>query len=101
MGRILFGIIGLVVGAIGGTLFGGALLGGSAAGIGIATGMTSGVCSVVMAATEEGLLTPEEVDQVMARAAADLGGAVDATPEATTIAQCEVYMQDLMNGRDG
>jgi hypothetical protein len=101
MERVLFGVIGLAIGAIGGTLFGGALLGGSAAGIGIATGMTSGVCSVVMAATEEGLLTPEQVEQVIARAAIDLGGAVDGAPEAMTVEQCETVMQDLMNSEDG
>jgi len=101
MGRILFGIIGLILGLIGGALFGGAILGGTAAGVGIATGMTTGVCSTVMAATEEGLLTAEQVEQVMVRAAADLGATMDATPEATTVAQCEEFMQTLMSESDG
>ncbi|AHM02888.1 hypothetical protein roselon_00443 [Roseibacterium elongatum DSM 19469] len=100
MGRILFGIIGLILGLIGGALFGGAILGGSAAGIGIATGMTTGVCATVIAASEEGLLTDEQVEQVMARAATDLGGTMDATPEATTVAQCEAFMQELMSESD-
>ncbi|MBF9058464.1 hypothetical protein HKCCSP123_04645 [Rhodobacterales bacterium HKCCSP123] len=101
MGRILFGLVGLILGLVGGTMFGGALLGGSAAGIGIATGMTAGVCTTVMAATEEGLLTAEQVEQVMARAAADLGAATEATPEASTVAQCEEFMENLMNASDG
>jgi uncharacterized membrane protein YccC len=101
MGRILFGIIGLILGLVGGALFGGAILGGSAAGVGIATGMTAGVCTTVTAATEEGLLTEDQVEQVMARAAADLGGTMDAAPEATTVAQCEEFMQNLMSGSDG
>lgn len=101
MGRFLFGIIGLVLGLVGGTFFGGAILGGSAAGIGIATGMTAGVCSTVLAATEEGLLTEEQVEQVMARAATDLGGTMETTPEAITVAQCDTFMQDLMSGSDG
>lgn len=96
MGRIVFGLLGLVIGAIGGTVFGGALLGGSAAGVGIATGMTAGICTTVTAATEEGLLTSEEVEQVMARAAADLGSTMDAAPEATTVAQCREFMQTLL-----
>ena len=100
MGRILFGIIGLVIGGIGGTVFGGALLGGSAAGVGIATGMTAGVCTTVIAATEEGLLSAEQVEQVLARAATDLGGTMDAAPEATTVAQCEAFMENLMSGSD-
>lgn len=98
MGRVLFGIIGLVVGLVGGALFGGAILGGSAAGVGIATGMTAGVCTTVIAATEEGLLTPEQVEQVMARAAADLGSTMEAAPEATTVAQCETFLQNLVSG---
>jgi hypothetical protein len=101
MGRVLFGIVGLVVGLICGTLFGGALLGGSAAGVGIATGLTTGLCTTVIAATEEGLLSPEQVELVMARAAANLGGTLDAAPQATTVAQCEAFMQDLMSGSDG
>lgn len=101
MGRIAFGLIGLIIGAIGGTVFGSALLGGSAAGVGIATGMTTGVCTTVLAATEEGLLSPEQVEQVMARAAADLGGTVEATPEAMTVAQCAEFMQNLMAANDG
>ena len=38
MGKLLIGLGGLVVGAIGSALFGGAVIGGSAAGVGIATG---------------------------------------------------------------
>lgn len=71
MGRILIGVVGLVIGLIGGTIFGGSLIGGTAAGIGIATGASAGICMTVQAAGEEGLLTPEEVDQVLTRAAAD------------------------------
>lgn len=101
MGRILFGILSLVLGLVGGTLFGGALFGGSAAGVGIATGMTAGVCSTVIAATEEGLLPAGQVEQMPARAANDLGAATEAQPQATTVAQCEDFMQTLRDGRDG
>ena len=71
MGRILIGIVGLVIGLIGGTVFGGSLIGGTAAGIGIATGASAGICMTVQAAEEEGLLTPDEIDQVLTRAASD------------------------------
>ncbi|MFC3613318.1 hypothetical protein ACFORG_06055 [Lutimaribacter marinistellae] len=77
MGRILIGIAGLVIGLIGGAVFGGALIGGAAAGIGIATGASAGICMTIKAAGEEGLLTPDEIDQILTRAAADaaaLGG---------------------------
>lgn len=71
MGRILIGIVGLIIGLIGGAVFGGSLIGGTAAGIGIATGASAGICMTVQAAEEEGLLTPDEIDQVLTRAAAD------------------------------
>ena len=79
MGKLLIGLVGLVVGAIGGALFGGALIGGSAAGVGIATGLSAGICSTVTAAQEEGLLTAEQVDQVLNRAAADAAAAAGTT----------------------
>lgn len=72
MGKVLIGISGLIIGFISGGAFGGAILGGSAAGMGIATGMSAGICSTVIAAQEEGLLSAEQVDQVLTRAASDL-----------------------------
>lgn len=72
MGKLLIGIVGLVIGIVAGTFFGRAMIGGAATGVGIATGMSAGVCSTVIAAQEEGLLTTEQVDQVLTRAAADL-----------------------------
>ncbi len=71
MAKILIGLVGLIVGAIGGAVFGGALIGGAATGIGIATGASAGICMTVTAAEEEGLLTSEEIDTVLSRAAAD------------------------------
>ena len=74
MGKLLVGLIGLVVGAVLGAMFGGALIGGTAAGIGVATGLSAGICSTVAAAQEEGLLTEVQVDQVLTRAATDAAG---------------------------
>lgn len=72
MGKVVYGLIGLVIGAVVGTMFFGALIGGTAAGIGVATGLSAGICSTVQAAVEEELLTPEQVDQVLNRAASDI-----------------------------
>lgn len=72
MGKAVILIVGLVIGFLGGTVLGGSLIGGAATGVGIATGMSAGICSTVQAAQEEGLLTAEQVDQVLTRAAADL-----------------------------
>ena len=71
MGKSLIGVAGLIIGLVVGGVFGGAIMGGTAAGIGIATGASAGICMTVQAAEEEGLLTAEEIDQVLARAAAD------------------------------
>ena len=98
MGKTVIGLIGLVVGAVLGAMFGGALIGGSAAGLGVATGLSAGICSTVQAAQEEGLLTAEEVDQVLNRAAADSAAMVGSeTPETIvgSAADCAGVMQRL------
>lgn len=75
MSKVLFGVIGLVVGAFIGAMFGGAFIGGTAAGVGVATGLSAGICSTVLAARDEGLLTDDEIDQVLSRAATDAAAA--------------------------
>lgn len=72
MGKVLLSILFLVIGAVIG-FFGGGLVGGGAGiGLGIAQGASAGICMTVRAAEEDGLLTPEEIDQVLTRAAADI-----------------------------
>lgn len=98
MSKLIVGIIGLVVGLVGGTVFGGSLIGGAATGIGIATGASAGICTTMQAAQEEGLLTAEQVDQVLTRAAEDLGGTAAAGSDGTLVGsaeQCEEIMQKL------
>jgi hypothetical protein len=95
MGKVGTLIIGLIVGLIGGTMFGGALIGGSATGIGAATGISAGICSTVRAAEEEGLLTPEQVDQVLTRAAADMSGKAASESIVGGASECEQVMQTL------
>jgi hypothetical protein len=95
MGRVFIGIIGVVVGLIGGALLGGTIIGGTAAGVGVATGLSAGICSTMTAALEEGLLTDTQVDQILARATTDLGGTVEQGQLVDTIADCEGVMQNL------
>lgn len=98
MGKTILAILCLVVGLVIGTMFGGALIGGGAVGIGIATGLGAGVCSTVQAAQEEGIMSAEQVDQVLNRAAADLAtfSSVEA-PEAIvgSAADCEDVLARL------
>lgn len=72
MSKIVFAIIGIVVGAVLGVFLVAPMMSGAAAGIGVATGLSAGICSTVQAAQEEGLLTPEQIDQVLNRAASDM-----------------------------
>ncbi len=72
MGRLLFGLIGLVLGAGVGAFAVAPMMGGAAAGVGVATGLSAGICSTVQAASEEGLLDAAQIDQVLNRAAADM-----------------------------
>lgn len=104
MRGVLIGIVGLVVGAVLGTMFGGALIGGTAAGVGVATGLSAGICGTVVAAREEGLLTDEEIDQVLSRAAADVAAASGAEPSGELVGSaddCEAVMQRLRSAGEG
>lgn len=101
MGKTGIAIISLVVGlGVGG--WGGLNLGGGAMmGVGVATGLSSGICATVQAAQEEGLLTAEQVDQVLNRAAQDISGKTE-LPEGEQIIgsadQCAQFIQKLQDG---
>jgi hypothetical protein len=98
MGNVAIAIISLVIG-LGVGAFGGLSLGGGAMmGIGVATGLSSGICATVQAAQEEGLMTAEQVDQVLVRAAQDISGRTD-LPEGEQMIgsadQCAQFMAKL------
>ena len=98
MGKAVIGIIGLIVGAVLGTVFGGALVTGTAAGFGVASGLNAGICATVQAAQDEGVLSAEQVDQVLRRAASDLAAVQGRELEDDIIgssAHCEKVMADL------
>lgn len=97
MSKTMVGILSLILGlALG--WFVSAGMTGVAAGIGIATGLSSGVCMTVKAAEEEGLLDTAQVDQVLNRAATDLREAAN-LPEGEPIigsaAQCDEVLTKL------
>ncbi len=98
MSKVIVGGLALVVGLLIGTFFGGALTGGAAAGIGIATGLGAGICSTVHAAEEEGLLTPEQIDLVLNRAAADMAamaGQAAPAPVVGSVSDCAGVLDKL------
>ncbi len=102
MGKVLIAIVFLLIGLVAGG-FGAMTIGGGAmAGIGVATGLSAGICSTVKAGQEEGLLTAEQVDQVLNRASRDLTGMAE-LPEGEEVvgsaAACDRVMQRLMDAK--
>lgn len=100
MGKLIVGlIVGLVAGAGGATVLGSGVLGG-ALGTGIAAGLSTGICSVVEAADQSGLLTAEQIDQVLATAARNMqamsGENVPRSADAaSSLVECRQFMSDL------
>lgn len=98
MGKLLIAVIGLVIGiAIGG--LGAMTLGaGVMAGLGAGTGLATGICSTVKAAQEEGIMTAEQVDKVLNRAAKNLAAMSGKPVEKEVVgsaAACETVLARL------
>ncbi|MFD0978265.1 MULTISPECIES: hypothetical protein [Roseobacteraceae] len=103
MGKtILTLLVGIVVGGAGALFFGGGALMGVGAGAGIATGLSAGICSTVTAAEELGIMTAEQVDEVLTKAALDATGQASLTDDQMivgSIAQCEEVMASLRESK--
>ena len=96
MSKILIPLLFLIIGLFAGSLVVAPLMPGAAAGIGIATGLSAGICSTVKAAMDEDLLTAEQVDQVLTRAASNVSGATgDAGEIVGSAAQCDEILAKL------
>lgn len=97
-GKAAIGIIGLLIGLVVGG-FGALNLGGGAMmDMGDATGLSAGICATVEAAQKEGIMTPEQVNQVLKRAASELGGVTE-LPEGQEMiggaTECQAVMARL------
>lgn len=99
MGRILIGLGGLILGLVIGVLASGAVVGG-AAGIGVATGLSGGICAVVTAAQDEGVLTEEEIGQVLRRAASNLSGDAALPDDLEVVGNAEECQQVMARLRE-
>ena len=98
MGKAVLAIVALVVGIAIGALGAMSLGGGAMLGAGVATGLSAGICATVEAAQEEGPLTAEQVDQVLRRAAQDVGGTAALAQGETMVggaADCAAVMDRL------
>ncbi len=97
MKTILLLLVGAVIGAVVGVFLFSGVLTGVGAGVGIITGLKAGACLTVEAAKEQGLVTAEQVDDVL-NAAARLIAAEDLGDEASLSggdAECARVVADL------
>ena len=102
MGKAIIGIVALIVGFVGGAVLGGGALTGMATGAGVVTGLSAGICATVTAAADEGLLTDEQIGQVLARAATEMGGDVPADADLiSSREQCADVMERLRAAANG
>jgi hypothetical protein len=98
MKKLLIAIISLIAGILIGGFGGLTVGGGTMAGIGIATGLSSGICITVKAATDLGLLTDEQVDQVLNKAAENAAGHTEIPEDQKivgTVDQCNEVIAKL------
>lgn len=100
MGRLLLAVIALVVGIVIGAVGALSLGGGAMMGVGAATGLTTGICMAVEAADQSGLLTPEQMDEVLKRAAENASGTsqADTSGVAGSAEQCAEVLAKLRAG---
>jgi len=78
-------IVGLVIFAVVGT----GVLTGLGAGVGIVTGLKAGACVTVEAAKEQGLISAEQVDQVLNAAIAKVAGEAGNTDGELVVSDAE------------
>lgn len=97
MKTFLIFILGAVIGGIATILLASGVLTGIGAGVGIATGLQAGACLTVEAAREQGLITSDQVDDVLL-AAAKLIASEEYTGTATasgSALECEKVVAQL------
>jgi len=97
LGKAGVAVISLAIGFVGGVLGGSILGGGAMAGVGAAAGLETGVCSTVKAAQDLGLLTPEDVDAVLAKAAQNAGAKI--SPAQASVGSAEACNEFIAKTR--
>ena len=95
MGKLILGVvIGLVIGAIGAMTFGG----GAAMGVGVAGGLSTGVCTTLKGAQVENLITAEQADQILNRVNSEMASmqGIDTPDEIVgSAAACDEFLAKL------
>jgi hypothetical protein len=97
MRKIFIGlIIGLLVGGVGALSLGGGMM----AGVGVATGLSSGVCITIDSARKLNLITDAQADDILNHAARALGEPTDAGEQLVIVGsaeQCDDVLKRLRN----
>jgi hypothetical protein len=95
-GFLIF-VLGAIVGAVVGVFLLAGMLTGIGAGVGIATGLKAGACLTVEAAKAEGLITSEQVDQVLNAAIRQIAATniADEAALSASDAACAKVVEDL------
>ena len=102
MGKLLIAVIGLIIGIAIGALGAMTLGGGAMVGLGAGAGLATGICSTVKAAQAEGVMTAEQIDKVLNRAAKDLAAMSGKPVEKEVVgsaAACEKVLARLREAR--
>lgn len=100
MGKAISGLLALVIGIGIGVFVVSPGMTGAAAGAGIATGLSASICATVTAARDEGLLSDEQIAQILTRAARDMGGDIPADASLVSTADdCGGVMERLRAAR--
>jgi hypothetical protein len=97
MKAFLVFVAGVAVGIAGSFLFAPALM-GAGAGAGIATGLKAGACLTVEAAKERGVMTPQQINEVLATAGkliASSSGSADGPALSGGEAECAQVVAEL------
>ena len=88
MGKITIAIISLVIGIVIGGV-GAMTIGGGLMGIGVATGLSSGICMTIEAAEELGLMNDEQVAQVLTKATENISGVTELPEDQKIVGSAE------------
>lgn len=97
MKSFLLVLLGLVIGAIAGVFVLSPFILGIGTGVGVATGLKAGACLTVEAAKEAGLITAEQVDEVLSAAIQTIASAEieGATELSNGDAACAKVVEEL------
>lgn len=97
MKSVLLVVVGMLVGTFGTLILASAVFTGIGAGVGVATGLKAGACLAVEGAKDRGLISPQQVDEVLQAAGGQLSSTrvEDQSGFNLSDAECVKVVQEL------